>query len=223
MKIFLKKIMPNFIFAFVKTFSTLINFNHHYGIFNSIYNSKPINSINKPVPWITFPAIDYLSKFDFSDKTIFEFGSGQSTLFWAERFSEVISVESDKEWYSYVKKSLPNNSNVVYQPSLNEYASSIIKTNKQFDVILIDGDCRDECVFSSLHCLKDNGMLILDNSEHYSDITKFLREKGFFQIDFVGYSPLNRFVSVTSVFIRLTNKIQLNFSDSKPAGGFPIQ
>ena len=33
-----------------------------------------------PIPWYTYPAIEYLSQFDYSRKTIFEFGCGNSSL-----------------------------------------------------------------------------------------------------------------------------------------------
>ena len=46
------------------------------------------------VPWLVFPAIDYLEPL-VSGRPIFEFGSGMSTLGFANRCHQVISVESD--------------------------------------------------------------------------------------------------------------------------------
>ena len=38
-----------------------------------------------PLPWYTYPAIEYLRQFDYKDKKVFEFGCGFSSLFWALR------------------------------------------------------------------------------------------------------------------------------------------
>jgi len=46
-----------------------------------------------------------------------------------------------------------------YFNALNSYE------DKSFDVILVDGRSRPECVFSSIRKLKKGGMMILDNSE----------------------------------------------------------
>lgn len=50
------------------------------------------------IPWITFSAIQFLKRILSSDMRVFEYGSGGSTLFFARRVSEVISVEHDDEW-----------------------------------------------------------------------------------------------------------------------------
>ena len=52
-----------------------------------------------PIPWYTYPAIEYLSQFDYSRKTIFEFGCGNSSLFWASRAERVVSIEDNLQWF----------------------------------------------------------------------------------------------------------------------------
>ncbi|MBR8826523.1 MAG: hypothetical protein DSM107014_01225 [Gomphosphaeria aponina SAG 52.96 = DSM 107014] len=58
------------------------------------------------LPWITFPAIELLENFLTNDMKVFEYGSGGSTLFFARRVSEVVSVEHDKSWFNDVSKQI---------------------------------------------------------------------------------------------------------------------
>src|ERR1035437_5170281 len=54
------------------------------------------------VPWMNFNAISLLNKYLTKDMTVFEWGSGSSTLFLSQRVYKVISIEHNKEWYSKV-------------------------------------------------------------------------------------------------------------------------
>ena len=47
---------------------------------NSIYTHLLVNENNEPIPWFTYPSIQYLDQLDLSEKTIFEWGSGNSSL-----------------------------------------------------------------------------------------------------------------------------------------------
>ena len=66
-----------------------------------------------PIPWFTYPAIDYIRQLDLSEKTIFEWGAGFSTLFWSSRAKSVISVETDPLWYSLLKPQLASNCELI--------------------------------------------------------------------------------------------------------------
>lgn len=50
------------------------------------------------LPWMTYDAIDFLEDITSVEMNVFEWGSGGSTLFFASRCKQVISVEHDKEW-----------------------------------------------------------------------------------------------------------------------------
>jgi len=70
------------------------------------------SAINDAVPWITFEAKEWIDSFliqnsnSGKEMTVFEYGSGGSTIFFTQRFFRVISVEHNQEWYSGVKKIL---------------------------------------------------------------------------------------------------------------------
>ncbi len=88
---------------------------------DSFINKDSISEI----PWMNFGAIDFLKECVRADMQIFEYGSGSSTLFWANHAKEVISIEHDTEWAKKVQKQLDNKglSNVrlfLIEPKKNE-------------------------------------------------------------------------------------------------------
>jgi hypothetical protein len=68
--------------------------------------SQGRNSVSDKMPWLTFSSINFIEKIIEPQMTVFEYGSGGSTLFWASRVKKVISVEHDKEWYEKMKAEL---------------------------------------------------------------------------------------------------------------------
>lgn len=55
---------------------------------------------------MTYDAIDFLASICRPDTTLFEWGSGGSTLFFAKRCRHVITVEHDREWSTFVAEKL---------------------------------------------------------------------------------------------------------------------
>ncbi|HYJ38888.1 MAG TPA: hypothetical protein VEV87_09740 [Chitinophagaceae bacterium] len=94
------------------------------------YLVKERNSVIDKQPWLTFPAIDFIKGVLNPGMRVFEFGSGGSTLFWAYRTKEVISVEHDEKWYLLMKQTLKEqkigNVSYFFIPPQNE-ANSIGK------------------------------------------------------------------------------------------------
>lgn len=74
------------------------------------------NSVSDRTPWLTFGAIQFIEKITRPDMVVFEYGSGGSTLFWADRVSKVVSVEHNREWYDRMSNEFrkPGVSNVEY-------------------------------------------------------------------------------------------------------------
>jgi hypothetical protein len=64
------------------------------------------NPLSDGVPWITFEARDFLDSVLTSGATVFEYGSGGSTLFYSARVQKVISIENDAEWSNRVRRML---------------------------------------------------------------------------------------------------------------------
>ena len=179
------------------------------GWFRSFYEERPVDADGNPIPWITYPAIDFISKRVRNDMCVFEYGSGGSTLWWAQRVRSVVSVEHEKTWYERVKKTLSDNVS-LYQVDLDTngmYAQKIREYDHAFDVVVLDGRDRVNCAKNSIDALKHDGIIIWDNTERkeYEDGYRFLGDHGFRRIQFTGLAPLINYTSETSIFYRTNN------------------
>ena len=161
-----------------------------------------------PLPWYTYPAIEYLTQFDYSNKTIFEFGCGYSSLFWARRAKAVTSVEDNKEWFQkWQDDQRFSDVNLLFYPEGAKYYQSILEDNAQYDVIVIDGKFRAQCAQCAIKALQKGGMIILDDSDRvntsqeYIDAIQTLKNAGLIQVDFYGFCPLNNYTKTTSLFL----------------------
>ncbi len=141
-------------------------------------NGFPVNGRGEYQPWLTYPLIEYLKGFDFSQKRIFEFGAGASTLFWASRAWRVESVELDRRWFNSLVKIVPSNVVLNHQSDEISYAQKIIEADGQFDVIVVDGAERYRSAEAALEKLIPGGMIILDNAEWYPNTAELLRGAG---------------------------------------------
>ena len=79
-------------------------FSEEYGLQRSIELKIPIDVNEDAIPLYSYPAIEYIKSLNFSNKEIFEFGAGQSTLFWSKIAKNVTSVENNQIWIEKLSK-----------------------------------------------------------------------------------------------------------------------
>jgi hypothetical protein len=175
-----------------------------YGFVKSVAGRTPLDSDGAPCPWYTYPALDYLKQLDFSEKTVFEYGCGHSTLFWAARAARVVSVEHDRGWYERLDSKVPGNCTPVYEAESDAYAATIDRYDP-FDVVVVDGlvtgRTRLKCARAALARLRPGGMIILDNSDWLPESARQLRDAGLIQVDMTGFAPANDYTCCTSLFL----------------------
>jgi hypothetical protein len=176
------------------------------GYFRSVLEGRAVDREGRPLPWLTYGAIAFLRKRVRPDMSVFEYGSGSSTLWWAERVARVVSYEHDLDWYNRLKDQLPANVAYVHCPLEpgGEYAKAISTYDHAFDVVLIDGRDRVNCARNSLGALKDGGVIVWDNTERekYEEGYAYLLRNGFRRLDFEGLFPAAEFAGITSIFYR---------------------
>src|SRR5512143_3931277 len=78
--------------------------------------NRSVDVNGQPIPWMTYSAIEFLTRRVRKDLTVFEFGCGASTLWWAARVARVVSVEHDPGWANATAAQLPPNATVVHVP-----------------------------------------------------------------------------------------------------------
>lgn len=186
------------------------------GWFHSRRTGRPVDKNGNPIPWYSYPAIDFLDLRLRKPLRVFEYGSGNSTLFFATRVGEVVSVEHDRHWFSFVRESLPDNARLELHTEEDDYVNSIAGHGK-FDVIVIDGMSRLRCAQESIHNLTDGGVVVWDNSAHYSAsnateyeaIRDFFLSEGFNELPFSGMAPVGTKYTQTSVIYRDENVFQI--------------
>jgi predicted O-methyltransferase YrrM len=107
-----------------------------------------------------------------------EWGSGRSTLWFAQRVAHLTSIEHNDHWYNRIQKLLRDkdidNVDLLFAPleakdgEQSQYIRVAAELPKaSFDFILVDGRLRDQCTELALQLIKPDGTLIIDDAARY--------------------------------------------------------
>ena len=137
------------------------------GWLKSLEAKLPVDAHSRPIPWHTYAMIDFLSRRVAPHMDVFEFGCGNSTLWWAERVASVMSVEHDPHWAEQLAARIPENVTLHHVPleEDGDYCRTASRARHKFHVIVIDGRDRVNCARHCLHALRDDGVVIWDDSQ----------------------------------------------------------
>ena len=190
-------------------FQTFIDmWREEFAIERSIDEKVCLDRDGNPIPWYTYPAIEYLSQFDYHDKKIFEYGCGYSSLFWAKRAKQVVSIEDNPRWFEKWQKEFSKpNLQIRWRDEGEIYENAIFEDDTKYDVIVIDGKRRAQCAKAAIQALNDGGIIILDDSDRintskeYMEAVANLKSKNLLQVDFYGFCPMNNYTKTTSIFL----------------------
>lgn len=146
----------------------------------------------EPTPWLPYLATNYIKRL--KPQRVFEWGSGESTLFFVGLGAQVVSIEHDPDWHYKVSAAMierrsgdliyrliryeqgeigPDKSNPDHYKSgstelgpvnFKRYASTIDEYGV-FDLILIDGMARASCLKHAVSHVKAGGCIVLDNAD----------------------------------------------------------
>lgn len=163
-------------------------------------------------PWIVPEAVKFLEKTIKQDWKIFEFGSGWSTIFYAERAEMVVSLEHDPSWYDRIRKQLLERKITtcdLQKVKLELFSRAIEKfEDNSFNLIVIDSheeeDLRERlsCMAAAKPKIVPGGYLMLDDSDRpeYGEAATLL--PGWTKIRFVGVKPFPLHAVETTFFRR---------------------
>ena len=183
------------------------------GWFKSYKTKESVDKNGNPIPWNTYPFLSFIEQRLKPGFNVFEYGSGNSTIWYAQKVKSITAVEHNKEWYEKVKLMLPKNAEVVLSSETDSaiYSGEISKRNSKFKIIIVDGIFRNESLAASLDYLKDDGVVVFDDTERddYNVSFKLLKEKGFKRLDFRGMRGITSIINTTSIFYRSNNCLSI--------------
>lgn len=210
----LKRFLPRTISNAIRSLGTAILapilWSLRTGHFKSSFKMAAVSPSGDPLPWYTYPCIDFLKYRSYEGRAILEFGAGQSTLWWAKRAAHVVSLEGDESWFLKLRSRIPPNVALSLVPTDNpdacvEAVNRVLSTlpNTQFDIIVIDGLWRFEMFAIAARVVKDDGIIICDDAEaeEYGFWEGF-KAREFCRVDFFGNSPGTVLPHCTSVYFR---------------------
>lgn len=179
------------------------------GWIRSLVENAPVSGSGEPLPWMNYAVTDLLEERLSGDLNLFEYGSGYSTHFFAKRVRSVISVEYDSKWFEQIKAGAPENLTILFRKEDVDgfYCRSIHDCDGDFDIVVVDGRDRVNCVRQAIGKLSDRGVIILDDSErdHYASVLRFVKERGFRVLSLRGLKPLSGRTYQTSIIYREGN------------------
>jgi len=166
------------------------------------------------LPWFSFAAIDFLRGFATPQMSVFEYGSGGSTLFFAKRCARVVSTEDNKGWLDLVEGAVGKagvaNVSVRHHPydfhaakefDQSGYLNSI--PGEPFQIIVVDGmereiPVRPTCFYHAEKVIQPGGVIVVDDSWRYPQLRSANRAKSF--REFRGVGPCRPGVTSTDIY-----------------------
>lgn len=113
-------------------------------------------------PYYTHSFLNVLKDWDTKDWKVFEYGGGNSSIWWRQKAKTCISVDTSVKWAKEM--------NLILEQEKNKFICMPQKiceeTGEKFDCIIIDGEpneWRDDCTEIAINCIKNDGILIIDN------------------------------------------------------------
>lgn len=124
------------------------------------------STLERRKPWISYDAIYFLEQYLRKEHIVFEWGSGGSTLFFADRTKHIVSIEHNKEWYDAVadkirKESITNIDYRLIGPDKN-LSSDELATIKKKNILLDFTDNKSSYRFLLFESY-------VKNIDHYND------------------------------------------------------
>lgn len=182
------------------------------GWVNSVLSGKIVGQDGEPLPWMTYPFIDFIGPRLNPRVQLFEYGAGASTLFFSRRVGQVLSVEHDRAFAADLTPRLPANARLLVRPADEDgYVRAVDEWAIRPQVVIVDGLRRIECAAFSRSRLAADGVLVLDDAQlpEYEPVHADMRAAGFRRLDFWGLAPGRVEHRCTTVFYRSENVLGL--------------
>lgn len=158
-------------------------------------------------PWMCRPVVEKLEKLVTPGMRILEWGSGGSTVFFAEKGAEVICVEHDASWVKLLKSELVRRK-LSARVSINQidltanYVDIVDELSGGFDLVVVDGRRRVECVSKAHNRVVPGGWLVLDDSDREAYSPAYEQLAGWHKLVLKGSRPETKVDPQTTMWQR---------------------
>jgi SAM-dependent methyltransferase len=171
---------------------------------------RAIDAAGQPIPWFTYPAVRLLEERVRAHWRVLEFGAGGGTLWWAGRVREIVAVEHHAQWAKQVASSCSARVLEVGDASAADYTAGVAPL-APFDVVVVDGLFRNECLALAPSLLAPGGVVVLDDAQRpeYAPGSQGLLAQGFRLLPLHGPQPVSKHPGCTSFFYRGDNALGL--------------
>jgi SAM-dependent methyltransferase len=176
------------------------------------------STLDLGVPWFSFSAIRFLEGLLSPQMTVYEYGSGGSTIFLARRVRNVISIENDSRWMTSVENKLCSEGlvNADIRFARADFSEPANFLDSEFaralpedpaDIVVLDSfdylnghPLRPLLFADALRRVKLGGVLIVDDSWRYTELRN---RRGFSRaVTQAGVGPARRPVTSTDFFFK---------------------
>jgi hypothetical protein len=151
-------------------------------------------------PMLSIPFLDWFESYNWSNYSLLEFGSGNSSNYFGKRLKSVVSFETDKNFYdNLMENKEPNISPMLISRQDIEFGKYDVEP---VDIVLMDSNTNRNLSTRSCLVKFKPDIYILDNSEWYPETCKYLYKNGYHEIPFWGIRGEDPDEKCTSVFLK---------------------
>lgn len=124
-------------------------------------------TVESRLPWLPFEVIRRMDRVLTPASRVFEYGGGGSTLWFAQRAGEVVTVEHDRTWFDLLDARCASLTNVrlLHEPEPKSAGYTAAAVGGEWDLVVVDGRERVACVREAMGSVVPGGMLVLDDTE----------------------------------------------------------
>lgn len=162
------------------------------------------------MPDIAEPALSWINENIHPTEILFEWGSGGSTFWFADRVKRIYSAEHQPAFFRYVKEHYLyenyDNIHMLFAPedaqaypkfkdayderSYKRYSESILAyPSRSFDWIIINGKARHACLDLAFSAVRHGGVIVMNDTDklEYGSAVNQHRNKAVEVLEFKGY------------------------------------
>jgi hypothetical protein len=154
-------------------------------------------------PLLTWPFLDFVDSLDLASESLLELGAGESTLWFASRFSRVRSIETNPEWFRALSARIPLNVDLS-QAALPDLENAEVPYRDEGWILVDFAGKRTRFLSRFFAAVARPGrphVVVLDNADWYRTGAAILRANDYLEIPFYGFKSGQSWISCTSLFI----------------------